>query len=582
MPPARLFLPLFLLSLVVGCASSPEIPEPGPWHARIVFPDEAMAFRHNNHPPPSCDWMTVSLDVTAEADVNDVRQVLLKHGPQPLASRCADLVSWCTGRDRFEAQGLAPSGSPWMQVCRLAEKCQAVENRRLVFVDGLRAEGVRTIHYEPGDRDLATVHFFEHLAEIAPRWHFFLEKIYSATKQEMELRCEASGAYLSALLWSGKTLLVSHPNRRAHVLYVMGQSPLSGADAVAMLEPATKAYKRLVEARILYANAVKNGGFVKLPKSTSRLKKNSKGKKVAALRKRLHQEGLLEREEGSRFDGELLKALRDFQFMHYLRVNGNLDGGTLRALNESATNKLARIDRALQAIRTAIPPWEADFVHVQAPHAFLELYQGGHFVKLFRTVIGSARKGIPTGSKRRQFMFRTLPLNSRIDRVVFNPEWKVPDSIAEREIVPALMEDPSYLEKHNYRVRTYSGGRELYIQESGPGNALGKVKFLFPNDYGYYLHDTPSKRLFKRTRRLFSHGCVRVQDALELAQYVLGHDQGISQEWIKRKLREREPRHVELKRPLPVHVTYQTAGADSNGRLFFAEDFYEMEEDLPH
>ena len=581
MPSLHFPVSLVLLALIVGCVSSPDVLQSGPWSAQIILPEESLAFRRNNQPPPTCDWMAVPLDDTAEADANDVRQVLLNHGTHPQAAHCSNLVSWCTGRDRFQAQGLAPTGSPWMQVCALAKKCQAVENRRLIFEDGFRAEGARTIQYEAGKQSIAEAYFFEHLAEIAPRWHFYLTKIDAATKQETAIRCEASAAYLSALIWSGKTLVMPHPNRKAHVLYVMDQFPSSGTAAVAMLEPPTKAYKRLVEARILYAKVVQDGGFVTLQESTARLKKSSKGKKVAALRKRLHQEGLLEQKEGDRFDGDLLQSLRDFQFMHYLRVDGKVDRGTLRALNESGTNKLARIDRALHAIRTAIAPWEPDFVHVQVPHAFLELYQGGHFVKLFRTVIGSARKGTPTGSRRRQFLFRTLPLNSMIDRVVFNPEWKVPDSIAEREIVPALMEDPSYLEKHNYRIRTYSGGRELYIQESGPGNALGKVKFLFPNNYGYYLHDTPSKRLFKRTWRLFSHGCVRVQHALELAQYVLGHDQGISQEWIKRKLKEREPRHVQLKRPLPVHVTYQTAGADSNGRLFFAEDAYELEEDLP-
>jgi len=159
-----------------------------------------------------------------------------------------------------------------------------------------------------------------------------------------------------------------------------------------------------------------------------------------------------------------------------------------------------------------------------------------------------------------------------------NPEWLVPDSIKEREFDPKLMDEPDYYEKHGYRLRTYGGGRELLIQEPGPGNALGRVKFLFRNDFGVYLHDTPSKRLFRKRRRLYSHGCVRVESALDLAAEILSRDQGTTWAQIKRALRRDRPTEVILARPIPIRLVYTLIDAWPGRRPRFLPDYYKQEQ----
>jgi murein L,D-transpeptidase YcbB/YkuD len=373
-------------------------------------------------------------------------------------------------------------------------------------------------------------------------------------------------------------MLAGHPGAEAFLAQHLSNPGHRGDLALDRLAPPTLAYTALVEALEKYRGMVRTGGFPTLETRSTRVRRKERDRWVPRnLNARLAAEGYLVDAGSEEMGPDTKTALREFQIRHGLSPTGQPDRSTLRAMQTPADRKVKAIVQAMKVIRGAISPGSSSFLHVQVPHAFLEVYLDGVFVRRFSTVVGSATKSRPPGARKKDFQYRTLPLNSAMDRIVVNPEWVVPDSIAEKEILPFVLEDPTWLEKHGYRVVTWSGGKEVFIQTPGSGNALGKVKFLFFNDLGYYLHDTPAKKLFRRPVRLFSHGCIRVEHAMELAGILLGRDQGIQQSTMNLWLKKREQTVIRLKSPIPIHVTYHTAGADSDGQVFFLPDYYELE-----
>jgi murein L,D-transpeptidase YcbB/YkuD len=153
--------------------------------------------------------------------------------------------------------------------------------------------------------------------------------------------------------------------------------------------------------------------------------------------------------------------------------------------------------------------------------------------------------------------------------VVFNPYWNVPESIIKKEILPEIKKNSRYLEEHEME---WNGGK--IRQKPGAQNALGKVKFLFPNVFNIYLHDTPAKTLFSKEKRTFSHGCIRVAEPRKLAVFLLEDEPGWTEEAIDRNMEYGKERYVTLKKPIPVYVVYFTAFVDDLGRLNFRKDIY--------
>jgi L,D-transpeptidase YcbB len=167
--------------------------------------------------------------------------------------------------------------------------------------------------------------------------------------------------------------------------------------------------------------------------------------------------------------------------------------------------------------------------------------------------------------------------------VVFSPYWNVPSTIAADEIIPAVRRDPGYLRRHGLELvrgtqlvgpAALRSGDVQIRQRPGTGNALGLVKFLFPNPFNVYLHDTPEDHLFTRPRRAFSHGCIRVEKPFELTWWVLGDAPGWTPAAVRSAMRSGRERQLPLPEPIPVYVTYQTVEADANGVVFFWPDVY--------
>ncbi len=269
------------------------------------------------------------------------------------------------------------------------------------------------------------------------------------------------------------------------------------------------------------------------------------------------------------FGPALEAALKAFQRMHHLTETGAVGPATLEALNVTAASKSDALRQALAAYRWAVPPWESTFVLVQMPAAYLEYYVDGELRRHQRTALGRTRRDADGARS-----MATPVLNSTITAVIFNPEWHVPWSIATNELEPAMEKDPGYLARNHYRREVLGKNRVRYIQSLGDHNALGRVKFHFANSHDVYLHDTPRKRLFKLPRRLLSHGCVRVEQAVKVATLMLNLDQGFNWERLGKVLKSGETTEYRLKTPVPVHLLYSTAAADANGNLHFMPDVY--------
>ncbi len=201
-------------------------------------------------------------------------------------------------------------------------------------------------------------------------------------------------------------------------------------------------------------------------------------------------------------------------------------------------------------------------IEVNIPEFTLRLFDGDHRVHQARVVVGKSTTQTPIFSETMEY-------------VVVNPSWSVPQSILRKEILPKLESDPDYLARHGYSI-VRNGGRVSVRQAPGERNALGFIKFMFPNNHAVYIHDTPKRKLFAESERAFSYGCVRVDKPFELAEFVLaetGFDRGRLEALIGKG-----ERTIHLSRPLPVHIGYFTVVVDETGRLRHFPDIYGHDE----
>lgn len=313
------------------------------------------------------------------------------------------------------------------------------------------------------------------------------------------------------------------------------------------------------------------------------LKRGVTGDRVAVLRHRLTVSGDLPSSQrtGRHFDHLLKRAVKSFQERHGLLVDGIAGSRTLMALNVPADRRLA----ALSINRSRLKKWQNQIrgtgVIVNIPDATLELLENGRRVLRSPVVVGRPDWPTPT-------------LRSVIYAIDVNPVWYVPDRIALQEILPYAKRDPEYLEQRGIRVFSKAGaGRKLrelpynkinfshvgnrhyrLRQDAGPLNPLGVVKFVFNNPHSVFLHDTPNRQSFSRSKRSVSHGCVRVASALGLAKHFAVRDPGIGSNILAAAIRDGKTVRLRLSQPIPIHLVYFTAWVDHRKRVQFRRDIY--------
>lgn len=261
--------------------------------------------------------------------------------------------------------------------------------------------------------------------------------------------------------------------------------------------------------------------------------------------------------EPTLFDDHMVTALQSFQARHGLNLDGVIGPATLAQINVSPATRAEQIAVNLERMRWMNRDLGNRHILVNLAGFTMDVMVNGKSDFSQRVVVGKARK------------HRTPEFSDEMTHMVINPSWYVPMSIAREEILPKLENDPDYMVNRNMRM---VNGR--IIQAPGRGNALGTVKFMFPNRFAIYLHDTPSKRLFQRDVRAYSHGCVRVERPHDFAEYLLTGQQADPRGYFNAILNRGRERRVNLDNPLPVHLTYRSAWIDANGVEQFRGDIY--------
>ncbi len=494
----------------------------------------------------------------------------------PVASNCETLTIWCSGKEALLDHGLSSPPQAFGTLCTLAQRCLELEQQERTTLSRLaRIEFLYAVL--ASEANLALKRYLAQLRSHHPELLENVNRLATIYAERERLLCAAYPLYLEALARSAALLLEPHPKANEHIAREIQNLPATPGQFFTRMTPVTYAYQRLVDAHRLVRAAADGGGFLAVPSAILKASPGEKSQTVTALRTRLIQEGAFLGDPEGPLDHTVLSALAAYNAAHGLEQTQPISRKTLNLLEIPAARKARQLALALAAIRRAIPPWQATFVHVQSPHAFLEFYVDGRMVAYHRTVLGSARKDINEETKRRERLFMTPTLSSFITNIIVNPQWNVPESIATKEIAPKAESDPEFLERSRFRVLTLKDGKQRFIQDPGDGNALGRIKFHFNNGYGVYLHDTPAKKHFKKSYRLLSHGCVRVQHATQLALRMLSRDQNISENDLRLWLKSRRTREIPLITPVPVHITYHTAGADSSGQLYYSKDYYDLE-----
>jgi murein L,D-transpeptidase YcbB/YkuD len=391
------------------------------------------------------------------------------------------------------------------------------------------------------------------------------------------------------LLLSGALVLASSDSGdlQPQALLIAARSGDPKAVAAAHL-PADFFYWRLRRALPVYRGYAAAGGWPEMP-SGPKLQKGMREPRVAALARRLQASGDLAAvgAEPELFDDTLAAALEQFQTRHGLEADGKLGAETLAALNVPADRRVDQILLNLERFRELDFAMGERYLYVNVAAMELSLVEHGQVTFFNRVIVG--RKDRPTPL-----------LQSLIRRIDFNPTWVVPAKIARIDLLGHEHQDPRFLREHNIRVydgwgadaqeidpdnvdwSQYSANNMPFVFRQDPGteNALGPVKFDFVNDYAVYVHGTPVKSLFALPSRALSSGCIRMQEPVELAVYLLRDDPNWPRARIEDVVRKATTISAPLKDPLPIMLTYQTAWVDSAGLVNFRADIYGLDSAL--
>ncbi len=347
------------------------------------------------------------------------------------------------------------------------------------------------------------------------------------------------------------------------------------------LIPDNPIYHRLREGLVLYERLQAEEALEGL-KLKSTLKPGQHGDKIKILTKRLAAEGYLAPEQtGEQYTKAVTQAVKWYQRTHQLERDGKVGPVTRRSLNVSPARRAKQIRLGLQRWRESeIHRDRPEFyIRVNIPQFEAELWDRNELVKVHRVVVGKHNKETNVQRKQRGYFNHTALFKSRVETIVLKPRWYPPPRI-QQELLTDLEADPAYFEKNNYGFIQKDDGSETVYMKPGPENALGLVKILFPNEHLIYMHDTPKKALFNRPVRSYSHGCMRTEKPLELAQYLLERFNGMSKRDFD-KILEKDPDKeswLKLDTKVPIYIEYNSVSADADGKVHFYIDIYDYDE----
>ena len=350
-------------------------------------------------------------------------------------------------------------------------------------------------------------------------------------------------------------------------------------------------YFRLRESLARYRQIQDDGGWPVIPGGPT-MRKGDTGERVAALRERLMLAGDYDYNEATAadeltFDESLEKAVIGFQSRHGLETDGLVGRETLSHLNTSVEQRLQQVLINMERWRWLPENLGERYIIVNIANFELDVIENGEPVMNMRVIVGRHYR-------------RTPVFTGSMTYLVLSPFWHIPPGITANDVLPQVRRDTGYLANNNIRVFrgwgadapevdpatvdwsaiTPRNNPYRFRQDPGPNNSLGLVKFMFPNRFNVYLHDTPARELFARVQRDFSSGCIRVEKPVELTQYLLADRPEWTREAITAAMRRPAERTVRLQRPVPVHILYWTAWAEEDGTIHFRRDIYNRDQRL--
>lgn len=285
----------------------------------------------------------------------------------------------------------------------------------------------------------------------------------------------------------------------------------------------------------------------------------------------------------------LQEAIKTFQLRHSLKADGVLGHDTIQALNITPAQRIAALHQGINQWQQLPKRQNQPYLNINIPSFELQAIRNNQAELQMPVIVGRPDWPTPT-------------LTSKIQTVVLNPNWNVPVNITEKELIQKIVDNPNYLEEHNIYIKEswkkdakeinpsminwqdYLGDKTLpfrLTQAPGEENALGKIKFIFPNKEHIYLHDTPKKGLFSLSQRAMSHGCIRLSQPMALLEYLAKDNENLNPEKTTPYLTGQQTKYLALNQPLPLYITYITTWVDNQGRVHFSPDIYQKPQKQP-
>ena len=334
-------------------------------------------------------------------------------------------------------------------------------------------------------------------------------------------------------------------------------------------EPVNMFYKRLKKELVHYYEINKAAGWKEIMfNKLNKYKEEDSALIIKQVKQRLIVSGNYRNNDTSqKYTAALLSVIKSMQKSFGIKEDGIINATFINELNVPVKERIKQLLINLERMRWVPEQPSGEFIIVNIPEFRLHVFENTKKLFSINIVVGKAANN-------------TVIFTGQLKHVVFSPYWNVPRSIVRNEILPAIKRNRNYLSKMNMEQTGYSDGLPIIRQKPGGANALGKVKFIFPNSYNIYFHDTPSKFLFNEDARAFSHGCIRLAEPAKLAAYLLRNQPEWTNEKMNEAMSSAKEKWVPLKQTIPVFITYFTAWVDSEGLLNFRKDIYGHDERL--
>lgn len=364
-------------------------------------------------------------------------------------------------------------------------------------------------------------------------------------------------------------------------------------DAAQILQkklPKTDNYQNLKEKLAVYRDSEKISEWPEIDNGEL-LAEKAEGERVGQLINNLTARNYLnpsQIRDNNYFDQNVKRAVVRFQNNNGLKADGVVGDKTLKALNISKDQRIKQLIINMERWRWLPENLGRRYIYVNIADYGLKLYEDDQIIMEMKTIVGQEQRSTPVFS-------------DTIKYLVINPYWYVPKSIAVKDKLPLIKKNHNYLKENNYSLFQYTGNNKLeevdpaeidwskinknnfnYLLRQNPGdeNALGRVKFMFPNRFSIYLHDTPGRYLFSENDRSFSSGCIRIEKPVDLAEYLLSNHQEWNREKIEAEMKKDKEKIVYLKNPIKIYLQYNTAWVDELGYLNFREDIYSRDQKI--